>query len=341
VAQWDLIEDFGLYEGPSPTKDSPGWTKPRRIIVPNLMPARLAELKRLAPEIEFIPVKTVQDAAKEAEDADAVVGFCSPDIVKNGKRLRWIQVGHTEVDKDLFPELIASQVVLTNTQRIYGPQNADQAFALLLALTHNVRDNGRVPGPVNSPEGKELTLPQEFRGKIMLVIGLGGVGTEISRRAHAFGMRVMAIDSKGMERPPFIFSLEKQARLMERLPEADVVILACPLTNETRGLIGEDQFKAMKKKPFFINLGRVDLMQKSAFLDALEKGQIAGAGLINGSFWPRPSPAWTLPNVVVIPHVERQSPAGQDRQWRLFRENIRRFVAGEALLGVVDKEKGF
>src|SRR5207302_9397564 len=127
VAQWDLIEDFGLYEGPSPTKDSPGWTKPRRIIVPNLMPARLAELKRLAPEIEFIPVKTAEDAAKEAEDADAVVGFCSPGIVKNGKKLRWIQVSHTEVDKKLFPELVASPVVLTSTQRIHGPQAADQA----------------------------------------------------------------------------------------------------------------------------------------------------------------------------------------------------------------------
>src|SRR5262249_29277884 len=183
VTQWDLFEDFGIYEGPSPTKDSPGWTKPRRIIVPNVMPARLAELKRLAPEIEFIPVKTAADAAKEAEDADAVVGFCSPEILKAGKKLRWIQVGHVGVEKDIFPELVSSQVLLTNIQRLSGPPVADQAFALLLALTRDARNT--VFGQSNGAPPKSTTSPSELQGKTMLVIGLGGVGTQISRRAQA------------------------------------------------------------------------------------------------------------------------------------------------------------
>jgi phosphoglycerate dehydrogenase-like enzyme/glyoxylase-like metal-dependent hydrolase (beta-lactamase superfamily II) len=343
---WDLTEDFGLYEGPSPTKDSPGWTKPRRIIVPNLMPARLAELKRLAPEIEFIPVKTAEDAAKEAEDVDAVVGFCSPDIVKAGKKLRWIQVGHAGVEKDLFPDLIASPVVLTNTQRIWGPEAGSQAFALLLALTHAVDVWGKkdgvgegTPGRVEWP--KDLKLPRELRGKTMLIVGLGGVGTEISRRAHAFGMRVIAIDPKDMERPPFVFALEKPAKLMERLPEADVVILACPLTNETRDLMGQEQFQVMKKTAYFINIGREGLVQRRALVDALDKHLIAGAGLdvIDHKF---PYPTFeTSVNFVVTYNEDRPSPGGQERQWRLFRENIRRFVAGEPLLAVVDKGKGF
>src|SRR5205823_7701863 len=103
IAPWDLSEEFGVFEGPSPTKDTPGWTKPRRIVVPEVMPARLAELKRVAPEIEFIPVKDAADAAKNIEDADAVIGFCSADIVKNGKKLRWIQTGHAGVENDLSP----------------------------------------------------------------------------------------------------------------------------------------------------------------------------------------------------------------------------------------------
>src|SRR6266849_3001805 len=275
AAQWDLLEDFGLYEGPSPTKDSPGWTKPRRIIIPNVMPARLAELKRLAPEIEFVPVKTAEDAAKEAEDADAVVGFCSPDIVKAGKKLRWIQVGHTDVDKNLFPELVASPVVVTNTQRIYGPQVADRAFALLLALTHDAdiwktMESGNTRLPSYGTREKRFDIPHEFRGKTMLVVGLGGVGTEISRRAQAFGMRVMAIDPKEMERPAFVFSLEKPMKLMERLPDADLVILACPLTNETRDLMGEKQFKAMKKTAYFVNIAREGLMDEPALIAALD-----------------------------------------------------------------------
>jgi phosphoglycerate dehydrogenase-like enzyme/glyoxylase-like metal-dependent hydrolase (beta-lactamase superfamily II) len=341
VAPWDLTEDFGLFEGPSPTKDSPGWTKPRRIIVPNLMPARLAELKRVAPEIEFIPVKTAEDTAKEVEDADAVVGFCSLDIVKNGKKLRWIQVGHTEVDKDLVPELVTSSVVLTNTQRIYGPQKADQAFALLLALIQDIRDQWGVKEIVGG--AKPVTLPQELYRKMMLVVGLGGVGTQISRRAHAFGMRVMAIDPRDMERPSFVFRLEKPANLIQYLPDADVVILACPLTSDTRGVMGEKQFQAMKKTAYFINVGREGLVQTPALIAALKDKQIAGAGLdVVDPYFGNGGPLdWRLFNVVVNPHLGEPSPGGQDRQWLLFRENIRRFVAGEQLLGVVDKAKGY
>jgi phosphoglycerate dehydrogenase-like enzyme/glyoxylase-like metal-dependent hydrolase (beta-lactamase superfamily II) len=341
VTQWDLIEDFGLYEGPSPTKDSPGWTKPRRIVVPNVMPARLAELKRLAPEIEFIPVKTAEDAAKEAEDADAVVGFCSPEILKAGKKLRWIQVGHVGVEKDIFPELVSSQILLTNTQRLSGPPVADQAFALLLVLTREARNT--VFGQSNGAPAKPTALPSELQGKTMLVIGLGGVGTQISRRAQAFGMRVMAIDPQQTERPPFVFSLNRPEKLNERLPQADVVVLACPLTNETRGLIGEEQLKAMKKTAYLINIARGGVVQTPALVSALESKTIAGAGMDVSDPEPLPEghPLLKMTNVVISPHIGARSAGTADRQWRLFRENIRRFVAGEALLGVVDKGKGF
>ena len=233
ISPWDLVEDFGIYEGPSPTKDTPGWTKPRRIVVPSLMPARLNELKRVAPEVEFIPVKTTEDAAKVCEDADAVIGFCTADIVKAGKKLRWIQVGHAGVEKDLSPELIGSNIVLTNTQRLYGPTVADQALALLLCLTRGLRDV--VPAEVaEAAWRKPKTAQQELHGKTMLIIGLGGVGTQIARRAHAFGMRVQAIDPKDLERPDFVFSIDKPEKMMTLLPKANVVVLACPLTAETR-----------------------------------------------------------------------------------------------------------
>src|SRR5262249_13909727 len=142
IMPWDLAEDFGVYEGPSPTKNSPGWEAPKKIVVPNLMPARLAELKRVAPEILFVPVKTAAEAAQEAADAAAVLGFCTADIVKaGGDRLRWIQVIHAGVEKDLSPALVKGKVVLTNTARVYGPPVADQAFALLLCLARGIRTN--------------------------------------------------------------------------------------------------------------------------------------------------------------------------------------------------------
>jgi cyclase len=344
---WDLQEDFGIYEGPSPTKDSVGWKPPRRIVVENLMPARLAELKRVAPDVEFIPVKTAEDAAKNVEDADAVLGFCTADIVKAGKNLRWIQSGHAGVDKELVPEVVHSNIVLTNLQRVYGPEVAEQAFALLLSLTRGtVRKSRFAPPSVERNRWdllKQEVKPQELQGKTMLVVGLGGVGTQISRRARAFGMRVLAIAPMDMGRPASVFRLAKPDQLMELLPQADVVVLACPLTAETRAMMGGRQFEAMKPTAYFVNVARGGLVETPALTAALERKRIAGAGLDVTDPEPLPDEdtLWQLPNVVVSPHVGSQSPEAVERRWRLWRENVRRFVAGERLLCVVDKAKGY
>lgn len=341
VGPTDLVDDFSIYEGPSPTKETPGWKKPRRIIVPNLMPARLNELKRVAPDVLFVPVRSAEDAAKEAGDADAVLGFCTADIVKAGKNLRWIQVGHAGVEKDLNAELAGSSVALTNTQRLYGPNVADQAMALLLCLTRGLRE--AVPGHGSGVWKAPEAPPRELHGKTMLVIGLGGIGTQISRRAHAFGMRVMAIDPKDMERPAFVFSLDKPERLTSLIGKADVVVVACPLTKETRGMIGKEQLAGMKKGAYLINIARGGVVDTATLVDALEKKHLGGAGLDVAD--PEPLPdghaLWKMKNVVISPHIGGQSDEARDRQWRLWRENVRRFAAGEPLLCVVDKGKGY
>src|SRR5262249_2073112 len=172
IAPWDLAEDFGIYEGSSPTKETPGWTRPRRIVVPNLMPARLAELKRVAPEIEFVTARDEEEAAKVVGDADAVVGYCTADIARAGKNLRWLHVNRGGVEKNLSPDVVDSKAVVTNAQRVHGPNVADQAFALLLSLTRNLRQIGPANGDSTSPPRREL------HGKTMLVVGLGGIGTQ-------------------------------------------------------------------------------------------------------------------------------------------------------------------
>jgi cyclase len=340
----DLTEDFGIYEGPSPTKKDKDWKAPRRIVVPaGLMPAKIAELKRVAPEVEFLPAKTAADAAKLATDADAVIGFSTADVVKAGKNLRWIQVEHAGVEKDITPELVSSKIALTNLQRLHGPNVADQAFALLLSLTRGLREV--LPTEVAeqawlAPKGKQ----QELNGKTMLVVGLGGIGTQLARRGHGFGMRVMAIDPRDDLVPPdFVFSLDKPAKLKELLGKADVVVLACPLTAETRGMIGTEQLGAMKPTAYLINIARGGIVQTPALVEALEKKQIAGAGLDGTEPEPLPDrhPLWKLSNCVISPHIGGRSPDALDRQWRLVRENVRRFVAGEPLLCVVDKAKGY
>lgn len=343
---WDLVEDFGIYEGPSPTKADKGWTAPKRIVVQQLMPAQLSDLKIIAPDVFFVPVKTAKDAAKEAANADAVLGYCTADIVKANPKLRWIQVGHAGVEKDLVPEVVASNITLTNTARLYGPNVADQALALLLALTRGLAPelHKQTAASEHWKKLKDASKAQELHGKKMLVVGLGGIGTQIARRADAFGMRVMAIDpNESIVRPSFVFSLDRPAKLMDLIPEADVIVLACPLTKETKGMFGTSQFAAMKKSAYFINIARGGLVDQAAMMEALKKNAIAGAGLDVTD--PEPladnHPLWSMTNVAISPHIGGQSDGARDRQWRLFRENVRRFVAGEPLLCVVDKQKGY
>jgi phosphoglycerate dehydrogenase-like enzyme len=190
---------------------------------------------------------------------------------------------------------------------------------------------------------RENVKAQELHGKTILVVGLGGTGTQISRRAHAFGMRVMAIDPRDLERPDFVFSLAKPDKLMTLLPGADVVVLACSLTAKTRGLMGAKQFAAMKKTAYFINVARGGLVRLADLVAALKNKQIAGAGLDVTDPEPLPDahPLWQLANAIISPHTGGVSPEGRDRQWRLWRENVRRFVAGEPLVCVVDKRKGY
>lgn len=344
VLPWDLLEEFGLTEGGPVPKDSPGWSKPRRIVVPNLMPARLAELKVIAPDVEFIPVKNAEEAAKAAPDADAVIGFCTPAMVQASPRLRWIHINHAGIDQDWSPELARSAITVSNMQRMHGPNSADQAFALLLALTRGIYP----PTPAGGTEGwtennARAANLSELEGKTMLLVGLGGIGTQVARRAHAFGMRVRALDPKLSERPAFVFSVDKPDKMAELLPAADVVVLACPLTEETRGLIGSKQLNAMKKSAYLINVGRGGLVQTEALSEALAQKKIAGAGLDVTDPEPLPAehPLWKMPNAVISPHVGGQSSGAADRQWRLVRENVRRFVAGEPLLAVVEKSKGY
>ena len=352
---WDLVEDFGIYEGPSPTKKDKNWVAPKKIVVPSLMPGRLLELKRIAPDVFFVPVNTASAAAKEAADADAVIGFCNADIVKANKKLRWIQVSHAGVEKDLVPELVQSDIVLTNLARLHGPNVADQAMALLLALTRGLapelhRNASFVKGSGTGLAGerwrqlKDTSKAQELHGKTMVIVGMGGIGTQIARRADAFGMRVMAIDPNDkLVKPGFVFSLDRPVRMMDLLPKADVVVLACPLTAETRGMFAKSQFDAMKKSACFINIGRGGLMNQKDLVEALKSNTIAGAGMDVTDPEPLPDghPLWAMTNVVISPHIGGQSDGARDRQWRLFRENVRRFVAGDPLLCVVNKQKGY
>jgi phosphoglycerate dehydrogenase-like enzyme/glyoxylase-like metal-dependent hydrolase (beta-lactamase superfamily II) len=331
IMPWDLVEEYGALEGPSPTKDTPGWTPPRRIIVPNLMPARLAELKRVAPEVLFIPVKTAADAAKEVAEADAVIGFCTSDLLRAGKKLRWVQLGHAPGINQLPSDLLQSQTVLTDSDLMYAPPIADQTMALLLSLTRDL---------TGTHEQRSFLKRQELHGKTMLIVGLSGAGTQIARRAHGFGMRVMAVDDdEKLQKPDFVFSLDSPAKLMKLLSQADVVVLARPLKGQTKEQMSAPQFKAMRPSAYLVNVASPALLNVGDLVAVLKAGKLAGTALevsraepLRGVLELR-----ELPNVVFSPSVASQGAGARDRQWRLWRENLRRFVVGDRLVCVVSK----
>jgi phosphoglycerate dehydrogenase-like enzyme/glyoxylase-like metal-dependent hydrolase (beta-lactamase superfamily II) len=322
---WGLREDLDIYEGPSVTKDTPGWTRPKRIVVPvGLMPARLGELRRLAPKVELVPARSAAEAAKVAGDADAVLGFATPEVAKEARKLRWLHA-NGEASAELRKAL-GDKVTLTSSQRLLGPQVADQSFGLLFALA-----------------GKTGAHRRALRGKTMLVVGLGGTGEQIARRANAFGMRVIALDDRARERPDFVFRLDKLARLDALLPQADVVVMALPLTRSTRGLIGADRLKKLKKTAYFINAAHTTLADVVPLVEALEAKRLAGAGLDVADTPLGALPLGVglrlrgLPNVVLAGERRAPSAEASERHWQALRENVRRFVAGEPLLCVVER----
>jgi phosphoglycerate dehydrogenase-like enzyme len=316
--------------------------QPTKVLVPPLEAAQVAELRAAAPQIELVVCRNGQEALTHAPEAEASFGFISPEVIRAGTKLRWVQQGSAGVEGVLrIPELVERPIILTNMQRAYAPEIADQAIGYLLCF---VRGLGHFIAATNREEWRrpqELVL-DELEGKTMLVIALGGIGSQVARRAAAFGMQVLATDPKVLERPQYVAELHKPDALHRLLPRADVIASAVPLTPETDKLLGEREFALAKKGAILINVSRGKVVDTPALVSALRSGQVAAAGLDVTDPEPLPPghPLWKL-NVIITPHSAGQSPGGHQRSFELFRENLRRFASGEMLLNIVDKRAGY
>jgi phosphoglycerate dehydrogenase-like enzyme len=314
-----------------------------KVIVPSMEPAEIADLVAAAPTLELVECRSEVEAIEHAPGAAACYAFITPAVLRAGKSLKWVQQASAGVEGLLeIPELVESDIILTNMQRAYGPEIADQAIAYLLAftrsLTHFILTQ---PSQAWSSRERGLVL-DELAGKTMLIIGLGGIGTEIARRANAFGMRVIATDPKVWERPLFVEELRKPDAFHALLPRADVVASAVPLTKQSLQMIGAREFSLMKRGAILINVSRGKVVDTDALVAALDRKQVAAAGLdvTDPEPLPKGHPLWSR-NVIITPHSAGQSPGGERRRHEILRENLRRFAAGELLLNVVDKKAGY
>jgi phosphoglycerate dehydrogenase-like enzyme/glyoxylase-like metal-dependent hydrolase (beta-lactamase superfamily II) len=343
---WELSERRWLREGKSPTKADADWTPPRRVLWRDYWPERLPLLALVAPGVEIVPFASNEEAITHVEDADAVIGTATPELLAAGSKLRWVQVGSAGVERYLaIPELGSGEVLLTNGQKLASPEIAEHVMALTRALARGLgfAVTAQIRGTwIRSEIGGQAPL-QRLRGKTMLVVGLGGIGTEVARLASAAEMRVTGIRSSRRSGPPFVDRVGLTEDLAAYAAEADVVVNCLPMTPDTADIFDEALFHIMKPTAFFVNVGRGGTVDTDALIAALSTGEIAGAGLDVTDPEPLPQghPLWTAPNLIITPHYAAWSDIGRERRWLLYRENLRRFAAGEPLLSVVDPERGY
>jgi phosphoglycerate dehydrogenase-like enzyme len=314
-----------------------------KVLIPNTPPDQLAELKAAAPAAELVVCHNEQEALKHVEGAHASYGFISARLIRAGKDLRWVQQPSAGVEQLMeIPELVTSPIILTNMQRVFGPPIADQAIGYLLAFTRSLAHFVQVQPSQEWRSRQPGVVLDELLDKTLLVIGLGGIGSEIARRGAAFGMHVLATDPKVWEKPLFVAELHKPDAFHRLLSRADIVASAVPLTPQTRGMIGEKELAMMKSGVVLINVSRGRVIDTDAMVRALQSKHVAAAGLdvTDPEPLPKGHPLWSQ-NVIITPHSAGQSPGTDRRRHALFRENLGRFARGEMLMNVVDKTVGY
>jgi phosphoglycerate dehydrogenase-like enzyme len=309
-------------------------------------PDQLARLADAHPRVEVRFPTSAEEFAGLIADADATLGAFGPPEPWLGRapKLRWFQALGAGVTGALTSQLGAANVTLTATK---GPMNtlmAEHVLALMLALARNLPAHFRDQQAhrwTRYPRDRGPSI--ELVGKTVLVLGVGGVGGEVARMCkQGFRMRVLGL-ARATRDNPNVDRYVDRPRLREALGDADFVSLTMPLTPATDRIIGAAELAAMAPTAYLLNVARGQLVDEPALIEALRAGRIAGAGLDALATEPLPaeSPLWDMPNVIITPHSSAITERLGDHFVDFWRENVRRFAEGEALLGLVDLQAGY
>ncbi len=286
----------------------------------------------------------------EADLGDAEILFTlslRPEQFALARQVRWIHAPSAAVHQLLFPELINSDVVVTNSREVHGSVVAEHVMALVFALARKIPQSAVLQQ--KRTWGQEIlwherSRPQEIAGATLGLIGVGSIGGRVARMASAMGMRVIAVREhveKGS--PEAVERVYGMGDIDEVLRQSDFVALSAPLTAATRGLMNADRLEMMKPSAFLINVGRGPQIDETALADALTSHRIAGAALDVFEKEPLPadSPLWGLENLLITPHTAGMTEKIWPRHYELFSDNLRRYLAHQPLRFVVDKRKGY
>lgn len=358
----ELVQAFDLRESDVPVRELPGWAPPKKVVV--VVPEewerreeRMAFLQAVAPGVELIPVRDRGDAVDRGvlADAQAVLGLgCAASTVDAiGPEVHWIQSGSVGVEGCFMSgtppgatnrTLRERDIVVTSIRGMTARAIAQHALTLMLSLIggmdiHHDRQEDHVWGRTQTDVVKDRNLDMEFQDQTLLVVGLGSIGTEVARLAHALGMRVIATRNTSRSGPAFVDYVGLSEEMYELAGQADVVFAAVPNTPDTQEMFDAEFFEAMKASAYFVSIVRLPVVNWDDLKEALRSGKIAGFGaddLPQSDF-----ELWDMPRVIMTPHVSDYSNRYRDNQFLLYRENLRRYVAGERMLNVVDLQRGY
>ena len=299
---------------------------------------QLAQIAAAAPgaDVRYFDKQSALEAS--VEEAEVIAGRITPSGFARARRLKWIHSWAAGPDNQIFPELVESPVVLTCSKGNGAIPLAEHAIMLMLMLNRNALRWIRA----QDERRWDHFYHGELNGLTCGIIGLGHSGQDLALKAKAFHMRVLGI-RRTPQPTPNVDEVFPRERLHDFLSQSDFVVVTAPRTPETIGMLGEAEFRAMKKTAYYICFSRGGIADDAALLRALQEGWIAGAGLDAHSEEPLPadSPFWTAPNTIVTPHNGASTRFTRQRGIDIFVDNLKRYVAGQPLRNVVDKAAGY
>ncbi len=312
------------------------------------MPEWFSErLRREFPQLEVMHIPNYDRVTEEIADADIAISWSlRGEQIKAARKLRWIHSTAAAVHQLMTPELRASDIVVTNARDVHGPVVAEHAIALAFALAK------RLPQAVKHQQQKHWAQhdlwyaeprPRELSGATMTIIGLGGIGRPLAKLAKPVGMRVVGVREHPEHESEAADAVCGFAELDWALAEADFVVLAVPVTPKTHHLMNAARLAQLKPNAYLINVGRGVLIDEGALLQARRAKSFAGAALDVTTEEPLPpeSPLWQMENVFITPHIAGLTERMWERHYAHYTENLRRYLAGQPLLWVVDKQRGY
>ncbi len=316
----------------------------KKIVLLSPGPGQVQDFQSVSPKVMVVGA-TPGTVLSEIADADGFIGVITPQMYAASKRLKWVGVMSAGVENILqvpgAEPFKNSDVVMTNNKVVQGIEIADHAMALLLYTSRRLNEYGAAKQ--NEDWLRTPFKGIELRGKTALIIGMGGIGTNIALRCWAFGMHVIGVDPEEKPIVSYIDRVVKPDQLDEVVPLADAVFISAPDTDKSHKMFGAKEFELMKQHSYFVAVSRGGVYDMNGLVKALDSQKLDGAGVdvTDPEPLPKGHPLWSFKNVMITPHIAGRSDLDNARMLGTIKDNIRRFADGLPMVNVVDKKKGY